>query len=256
MKKKVLAVCLIVGLFMALGMAAQLSAKVSDLKLYVNGVQLDKEIVSINGSSYLPVRAIGEAAGLEVKYDGVARRIDLNTPGQVVVKPETPAEPTVVKKVYKAGNYKIGTDLDAGTYKLTCSDSNGYLEVCKDSTGSFNSIVANENFTTFTYITVKNGQYFSFQGANAVIATAADPYKPVNGIYGDGMYKVGFDIPAGEYKIYVDEDSLMGTGYCEVSTGCGHTIGDIISNDNFEGSKYLTVKDGQYLTLTGAYIKK
>ena len=71
---------------------------------------------------------------------------------------------------------------------------------------------------------------------------------------GDGMFKVGVHIPAGEYKIEVDEDSVIGFGYVEISKDSYHVLDSIISNDNFEGSKYITVSDGQYLKLTGCRI--
>lgn len=63
----------------------------------------------------------------------------------------------------------------------------------------------------------------------------------------DGMYKVGVDIEPGEYK--VKSDSL---GYVEVSKNAKGVLSSIISNDNFEGEKYVTVKKGQYLKLNGA----
>ena len=67
-----------------------------------------------------------------------------------------------------------------------------------------------------------------------------------------GIYKVGEDIPAGEYQV----EASSGLGYIEVSSDSRHQIEGIITNDNFEGNKYITVQDGQYLTLSnGAQIK-
>ena len=60
-----------------------------------------------------------------------------------------------------------------------------------------------------------------------------------------GTYKVGTDIPAGEYKLTAESNTY---GYGEV-TASSAAAADIIDNDNFEGSTYLTVTDGQYLTI-------
>ena len=58
------------------------------------------------------------------------------------------------------------------------------------------------------------------------------------------MYKVGVDIKAGEYKVQSDAD-----GYIEVTKNSSHVLESVVSNDNFSGEKYITVKKGQYLTV-------
>lgn len=64
------------------------------------------------------------------------------------------------------------------------------------------------------------------------------------------MYKVGTDIPAGEYIIFSDNSM----SYVEVAKDSEGTVESIITNDNFEGEKYITVEDGQYLKLSAAKI--
>lgn len=66
------------------------------------------------------------------------------------------------------------------------------------------------------------------------------------------MFKVGLHIPAGEYKLV----ATRSLGYCEVSNSSKHTIGSIVSNDNFSGEKYITVRNGQYLKLSGCKINQ
>lgn len=68
------------------------------------------------------------------------------------------------------------------------------------------------------------------------------------------MFKVGTYLPAGEYKISVDEDSVVGYGYIEVSTDSSHVLSSIKSNDNIDGDSYITVSDGEYLKLSGCHI--
>ncbi len=55
---------------------------------------------------------------------------------------------------------------------------------------------------------------------------------------GEGTYRVGIDIDAGEYK-------LKSTGTRASASRA------IVSNKLFEDSTYVTVEDGQYLKLTG-----
>lgn len=148
---------------------------------------------------------------------------------------------------YVGGMYKIGVDMLAGEYLIT--SSGGYLEVASDSTGNLDSIITNDNYTNRIYITVQDGQYLKFDGMAIPVADAAG-YTTSNGIYPEGMYLVGKDIPAGEYKV-----SSLGGGYYEVSANSSGTLDAIITNENFDSDVYLTVSDGQYLKLNKAQIK-
>jgi hypothetical protein len=64
------------------------------------------------------------------------------------------------------------------------------------------------------------------------------------------MYKVGRDIKAGEYKVVASGS----TAYYEVDSNSGGGIESIVANDNFQGAKYITVKDGQYIKLNNCSI--
>ena len=68
-----------------------------------------------------------------------------------------------------------------------------------------------------------------------------------NGVYSEGMYKVGKDLPAGEYKVTCNSEYSC---YIEVSSDSTGNFDSIITNDNFDGEKYVTVSEGQYLTVT------
>lgn len=65
--------------------------------------------------------------------------------------------------------------------------------------------------------------------------------------YESGQYKVGTDIPAGEYVIFADG----GPGYFEVTSDSNGD--DIIANENFEYNSIMTIKDGEYIELSRAY---
>lgn len=72
--------------------------------------------------------------------------------------------PAADNGIYSSGTYRVGTDIQAGEYKVTCTSSSAYVEVCKDSTGAFDSIVANDNIENSGYITVSDGQYLTVNG--------------------------------------------------------------------------------------------
>lgn len=145
----------------------------------------------------------------------------------------------------KEGTYKVGTDLAAGEYRLIGS---GYMQVSTDSTGSIDSIVTNDNFQNNTIVTVAEGQYFKFSGAKAYPidkAPSVDTSKA-------GVFRVGKDLPAGEYKLTPEG----GSGYVQVSSDSKGAMTSIVSNENFSADTYITVSDGQYLTVKRAHIVK
>ena len=145
-------------------------------------------------------------------------------------------------KTYKAGTYKVGSDISAGEYKLTATSS-GYYCVYPDSSKS--SILENDNFTVVDYITVEDGQYLVVKDATFVAIADATPTSTLKS---SGVYKVGYDCAAGEYKITQVGSTLA--YYCVYDNSTVDR--DIVDNDNFENSDYVTVEDGEYLVINRA----
>lgn len=172
---------------------------------------------------------------LESKYNDLAG-IKNNDVGSSESTDEFPS--------WKEGMYKVGTDIPAGEYVLV-SSGGGYFEICSDSTGSFDSIISNGSFDTNSIVSISDGMYFDFSRSDAYSIDAC----PDLDISKEGMFKVGKHLPAGEYKIHSDSE-----GYVQVSSDSSQSFESIISNDNFSGDSYITLSDGQYLTLVRAYI--
>lgn len=139
---------------------------------------------------------------------------------------------------YDAGNYKVGVDIPAGEYLVFAKSGKGYFCVSSDSNQS--DITFNDIFDYNSIITVKNGEYLELSKCYAV-PLEEDPEVKLNG---SGMFKVGTHIPAGEYKVEATDDR----GYYCIYPDSRHQ--NIASNDIFEGQKYVTVSDGQYLILS------
>jgi len=106
--KKVL-LGLILGIVIALSItafAASYTALSATFEIYVNGekYQGEDEPVVINGRTYLPVRALSEAMGVPINWNGELRRVEMGVVAQDVDASE----------YISAGMYKVGQDIPAG----------------------------------------------------------------------------------------------------------------------------------------------
>ena len=101
------------------------------------------------------------------------------------------------------------------------------------------------------YVTVRDGEYLKVDGGEIFNITDIE-IEPENGYYPAGQYKVGEDIPAGEYTL----EALDGEeGYIEVTSDSRHTLESIITNDLFNNNKIITLTDGQYVLFNSAKLK-
>ena len=187
----------------------------------------------------------------DITSEGISTEAPSENAEATNTEEQTPTESDVI--TYSSGMYKVGTDIPAGEY-LVESDGQEYIEVATDSTGELDSIVTNAMYNNRMYITVSDGQYLTF-GGTATPVSEAEAFQTENGYYPEGQYLVGKDIPAGEYKISVLENSVTGFGYVEVASDSVGTLNSIITNSNIETDTYQSVTDGQYLTLSGCEIK-
>ncbi len=155
--------------------------------------------------------------------------------------------PKIIKK-YEEGMYHVGVDIPAGEYIVMNKESiPAYYEVNK---GQFNKDIINNGIVSYNdYVTVKDGQYITLQRAVMYPANQA----PVVNTSGEGVFKVGKDIVAGQYRIVSTSNILA---YYEISKDSNNSFTSIIENDNFIGSRIVTVSNGQYLKVNRAKIEK
>lgn len=146
---------------------------------------------------------------------------------------------------YENSTYKIGTTMPAGEYVLFASSGGGYFCLSGDSSGS--DIICNDNFNYNSIITVKDGEYLKLNRCYAEPINSAETVS----ISGDGMFKVGEHLSAGEYKLQAAD--TVGGYYCVYNDG---RHDDIETNDNFDNVTYVTVHAGQYLLLSHCKIVK
>ena len=146
------------------------------------------------------------------------------------------------------GTYAIGTDLEPGEYVIKSTNSTypAYMKLSSDSSGRISSIIENDNFFGYFFVTASSGQYLEV--SRGQIAKADNIVLDVDSSNLDeGMYRVGIDIPAGTYKCTIAEDAFWFGTYTVYSNDSTFPISVI---DNFESTSYITVYNGQYLKLS------
>ena len=194
----------------------------------------DKTVTETNSAAYDAGKALGEAA-----YDITHQNANAETK-----KPE--AEPE--KTVYKAGHYKVGTDIPAGVYYLIEDGIMPYFNVTTDANGD--DIVFYSMFSSNYIAEVRDGEYFKLTSCYAVPYEDAPDIIPENGWLSSGFYAVGKDIPAGEYKLEAPENATLPSYsiYADLRND------DLVDFGVLESTQYINVEDGQYLSLTDCRI--
>ncbi|MFE3856185.1 hypothetical protein ACFXPN_34290 [Streptomyces griseorubiginosus] len=149
------------------------------------------------------------------------------------------------------GDFQVGSDVKPGTYRTTGNDDGMcYWERAKDASGEMDSLLANDNVTGTSYVTVKAGdKLFKSSDCNdweAVDAKAKG--SPASEMSGDGgMFRVGADIAPGTYKSTGNTDDSC---YWERTKDAEHGIDSILANDNANGTAVVRISasDGYFKT--------
>ena len=153
----------------------------------------------------------------------------------------------------RAGMHKVGTDIPPGEYLAFANNrAGGYWQVSSDSTGDMDSIIANDNCTTFAYVQIEDGEYLTLTNSHAFPRDQyTDPLVEPGEQPGPGTYKVGVDIDPGEYRLVADNDQA----YYHRARSPRGVMDSIITNELFSGSTYATVQSGEYFKIQGAHVE-
>lgn len=182
----------------------------------------------------------GRESGKKAENDAGS---DTNTKNDT--KAAKPAEPKKRAAFEGDGDFHVGTDVQPGTYRTTGNaDALCYWERSKDASGEMDSILANDNVSGTSYVTIlKSDKLFKSSGCKdweAVDAKASG--TPATAIKGDGgMHRVGADIAPGTYRSTGNTDDLC---YWERTKDSSHSMESIIANNNVSGSAVVTVAAG------------
>lgn len=147
---------------------------------------------------------------------------------------------------YGSGQYIVGKDIPAGKYVIFASESGrgGYMFESHDA--NLDDILQSARFDYETIAEVTEGNYLKLDHAYAIPLDEnpnIDTSKP-------GAFLVGKHIAAGEYKIE-QIDSERGAYYFLYTD---FSKDNFAGSDSFEGSRYVSVTDGQLLELSNAHI--
>ena len=161
-------------------------------------------------------------------------------------------------KAFDIKDYNKG-EIPVGEYAYIMRGSMGYYSE-EDADGK---IIDEKSFDSFGYVYVNGLGNIKTKGMLVSVETfevlgvsgAREMYEIVNDIFRyrqSGMYKVGFDLPAGDYSLenLFDRDAYYGI----LSAPVGSIGVRIIEDDSFRGSKTISISDGQYLILDSAMI--
>ena len=181
--------------------------------------------------------------------DSVAVLIDFQI-AKPDITPESETEPatelpetTPLVQTYSSGKYKVGVDIPAGEYFLQATaERGGYFSVTSDSNGD--NILENEGFENQHYITIQDGQYLELKRITALSVNDMSKIFDASNLE-EGMYRVGIDIPAGEYRL----NAIVERGGYVCIYDNSTVNRKIQSNNVFEANDYVTVAYGQYLQI-------
>ncbi|QHA05144.1 hypothetical protein GQF42_19240 [Streptomyces broussonetiae] len=148
------------------------------------------------------------------------------------------------------GEYQVGSDVKPGTYRTSGNtDDTCYWERAKDAKGETDSLLANDNVSGTSYVTVKATDKI-FKSSGCKDWEAVDPKAkgaPASSMAGNGgMFKVGTDIAPGTYRSTGKKDSSC---YWERTKDAEHGMDSIIANNNVTGTAVVTISP------TDAYFK-
>jgi hypothetical protein len=135
------------------------------------------------------------------------------------------------------GTFKVGTDVQAGTYRTRTGAPGCYWERLSGFSGATSDIIANDNTDAPAVVTINKSDAGFSSDSCAPWVTDLSAITSSRTTFGDGTYIVKTDLVPGTYK------SAGGSGcYWERLSGFGGTDAEILANDNVDGPTIVTIK--------------
>ena len=105
-------------------LAASAATYADDVRVYVNGARVEGEVKLEDGTTYIPLRAVSEAMGADVVWDGASRSVFVSfTEDDALAKLVEDVGPSVVSIV---GNY-TGNTSEAAKYNNSTAHGSGVI---------------------------------------------------------------------------------------------------------------------------------
>ncbi|GAA0591320.1 hypothetical protein [Streptomyces crystallinus] len=205
----------------------------------LTGVGAVVAVVAIGG-------AVGAGGGSDDKSPSSAAAKEAPRKAGQSPEAEKTKEKEKKEKGLGDGSFQVGSDIKPGTYVSTGNKDGCYWERAKDASGSTDAILANDNVTGTSYVTVLAGDKIfkssDCQDWHLVDPKAAAKGAPKTTLKGDGgMFKVGTDIAPGTYKSTGNKDDQC---YWERAKDASHSTDAIAANENVTGTAIVKVGAG------------
>lgn len=128
--------------------------------------------------------------------------------------------------VFRDGTHMVGTDIQPGTYRLRIRSPACYWARLKGFSGEMGDLVANENESGPTLVTVKsNDKGFESKGCGTWTSDLSPITPTPDSPFEDGVYQIGVDIAPGTWKTDTPDDC-----YWARLKGFSGGMGDLITN--------------------------
>lgn len=117
----------------------------SNIKIVVDGEQIStsKEPFTYEGTTYLSVRAVAEAVGKDVTWDGNTKTVYL---GKLPSGTENQTQNAASEITLKDGHYTAGKDFPVGKYNIVCIEGFGNVYSNNAFDGGLNEIMATKDY--------------------------------------------------------------------------------------------------------------
>lgn len=152
----------------------------------------------------------------------------------------------IVDDTFIEGDYRIGTDIEAGEYKIFAEENTGSVMLSEDLT--FTDYTYLKNYEGSILIEVQDGQSLRIRDGYGQRLQDIPPMG-MEGPIGPGMYRVGIDIEAGKYVTRPYGESGSYRLYLDIM------MEESIAGGVFYDDYYIEAYEGEYLTLTGGEIE-
>ena len=153
------------GIVDAANYTTKLNATYKNIRVSYNGTikSIDKEPFAIDGSTYVPVRAIGELVGANVTWDGPNNLIKITSTASNTVPTDNSAQLTLLQQQLQTSNYNLALaqrevetlKAELATYKNNTSNPSSSTGT---STGT--SITSEQLTATEDYLVDNYSEYF------------------------------------------------------------------------------------------------
>lgn len=206
--------------------------------------QLYADLYAKDTAGTAPVQNAEATFDRVIEIDGELNRLIEERNNIISQKTNSERPFTEYATVFREGQYKIGSEMPAGEYIFFATgEYSGRIDETRDSNGS--DRVDSEYFSYNLIYTVTDGNYISIEDAVAV------PYNLVPALItnkGDGMFKVGVHIPAGEYRLIPTEFGTSAS-FTVYNSSLLSSYDSRVDSEYFKSLTYITVRDGDYLKI-------